>query len=350
MNKQSSHKPASFLTGTAIAFLACSYSAHAKDLTIAGPSAVFEEIMRREVIGPYEKATGAKVNYVAGNSTGNLAKVIGQKNNQTIDLMIIDDGPMRQAVELGLCKPLPDNQLVKDVYPSLNIFNGKAVTVTVGATGIMYNKKWFEDNKIAPPTSWTDLADPKFKGKVVIPPFSNGFGLQAFLMINRINGGTENNVEPGFEAFTKNYVPNVLNFAPAPADMDQLFQTGQAVISANGKSRAMALAKTGFPVDFVAPKEGAVSGGSSACILVGAPNPEGAEKALLKILEPTTQVALAKDFFAGPSSTQTKLSPEIGATVPYGQEQISALTQLDWDVINIKRNEWTQRFNRAVQR
>ncbi|SDD84388.1 hypothetical protein SAMN05216345_11813 [Cupriavidus sp. YR651] len=51
---------------------------------------------------------------------------------------------------------------------------------------------------LAPPTSWQDLADPKHTNKVVLQSIpSSTFGLHGFLMLNRIKGGNESNVEPG---------------------------------------------------------------------------------------------------------------------------------------------------------
>ena len=51
--------------------------------------------------------------------------------------------------------------------------------------------------------------------------------------------------------------PNVLVYEPSPGKMTELFQTGQANIAVWGTGRVKAFANTGFPVDFIYPKEGA---------------------------------------------------------------------------------------------
>jgi len=63
------------------------------------------------------------------------------------------------------------------------------VTIGVVATGLMYNKKYYADNKLAPPTSWNDLKDVKFRKKLVIPPMNNSYGLHTVVMMARLNGG-----------------------------------------------------------------------------------------------------------------------------------------------------------------
>ena len=91
---------------SAIATLALAPSAalaQQKTLYVAGYGGSFEKTMRNEVIPDFEKKHGVKVEYVAGNSTDTLAKLQAQKGNQQIDVAIVDDGPMYQAIQLGFC-------------------------------------------------------------------------------------------------------------------------------------------------------------------------------------------------------------------------------------------------------
>ena len=75
-------------------------------LTVAAYGGSYEDMMRKEIIPAFEKKTGAKVEYVAGNSTDNIARMQAQRANQEVDVLIVDDGPMYQAVALGLCTDL----------------------------------------------------------------------------------------------------------------------------------------------------------------------------------------------------------------------------------------------------
>src|SRR5437868_4256323 len=75
--------------------------AQTKTLYVAAYGGSFEQTMRKDIIPPFEKTYGVTVEYVAGNSTDTLAKLQAQKGNQQIDVAIVDDGPMYQAVTLG---------------------------------------------------------------------------------------------------------------------------------------------------------------------------------------------------------------------------------------------------------
>src|SRR5438105_6122268 len=118
-------------------------------------------MMSKGIMPAFEKKTGDKVEYVAGNSTDNIAKMQAQRANQEIDVAILDDGPMYQAVALGLCDNLKGIGF-GELYPVADMRTGKSVTIGVVATGLIYNKKYYADNKLAPPTSWNDLKDAKF--------------------------------------------------------------------------------------------------------------------------------------------------------------------------------------------
>jgi putative spermidine/putrescine transport system ATP-binding protein len=65
----------------------------------------------------------------------------------------------------------------------------------------MYNKTYFAEHHWPAPTSWNDLEDPKYKGKLVIPPLNNTYGLHALVEFAKLGGGGEKNIEPGFKAF-----------------------------------------------------------------------------------------------------------------------------------------------------
>src|SRR3984893_16043913 len=261
------------LVTAAIATLALAPSAvlaQQKTLYVAGYGGSFEKTIRDEVIPAFEKANGVKVEYVAGTSTDTLAKLQAQKGNQQIDVAIVDDGPMYQAVALGFCRDLAKAPIYDDIYDVAKFSSNKAVGLGMVGTGIMYSKKAFDDNKWPAPTSWEDLKDKKFAKKLVIPPLNNSYGLHALVMMARLRGGGERDIDPGFKAFRDEVGPNVLVYEPSPGKMTELFQSGQALIAVWGSGRAKALADTGFPAAFVYPKEGGIALGVAACPIAGA--------------------------------------------------------------------------------
>ncbi len=338
---------------TAASVLALSLTAGAalaqtKTFYVAGYGGSFEQTMRQEIIPAFEKKHNVKVEYIAGNSTDTLAKMQAQKGNQQIDVAIVDDGPMYQAIQLGFCRrieKLPE----ADLYPAARFKDDKAVAIGLVATGLMYNTKYFAEKGWAAPTSWNDLKDPKFKKLVVIPPINNTYGLYTLLMFAKMNGGGEKNIEPGFKVMKDQVNPNVLVYEPSPGKMTELFQSGQAVIGVWGTGRVQSFANTGFPVDFVYPKEGAVTLLASACPVEKAGSAEMASDFIKAMLEPNMQLILLKDYGYGPVNKNVNVPPELAKMAPIG-ERAAKLYNPDWDAINAQREEWTKRWNREVER
>ena len=100
-----------------------------KTLYVAAYGGSFEQTLRKEVFPPFEKKYGLKIEYVAGNSTDNLARLQAQKGNQQIDVAILDDGPMYQAVALGFCAPLAKSPVYDELYDLAKVPSGKALMI-----------------------------------------------------------------------------------------------------------------------------------------------------------------------------------------------------------------------------
>ena len=322
--------------------------AQQKTLTVAAYGGVWDSHLRKEVFPEFEKKHGVKVEYVAGNSTDTLAKLQAQKGNQVIDVAIMDDGVMYQAIQLGFCAKI-EGMDKAELYPAALFKDDKAVAVGQTGTGFMVNTKVFKDKGWATPTSWNDLKDPKFKKQLVIPPINNTYGLYTLMMYARMNGGGEKNIEPGFKVMKADINPNVLVYEPSPGKMTELFQSGQANIAVWGTGRVQSFANTGFPVDFIYPKEGAPILLASACPVAKASvNPLAHEMIKLLVSAPI-QTGMAKEMGNGPVNTKVDVNmPELHMA-PVG-ERAKLVIAPDWDAINAKREEWTKRWNREVER
>lgn len=318
-------------------------------LTVGGYGGSFETLMKEHIIPPFEQANGVTVQFVPGNSTENLARLLAQKGNQEMDVVILDDGPMYQSVALGFCDTLGELPNLPDIYEIARMGTDKAIGVGFVATGFAYSTEMFEQEGWEPPKSWMELADPKYDQLLSIPPISNTYGLHTLVMMARLNGGSEIEIDPGFETLVEEVAPKVLVFEPSSGKMSELFQNGEIALSIWGSGRVKALADTGFPVEFAYPEEGAVALMVAACPVVESDVPEAARAFIDYLLQPEIQVRLAETNGFGPTNRKTVLPEEL-QTLPYGPDKIENMVAVDWDVINPLREEWTQRWAREVER
>lgn len=334
-----------------LALAVTSFSALATEtIYVGGFGGSTEQLFKEKIIPPFEAKTGAKVVYIPGNSTDTLAKLQAQKGRQEISVALIDDGPMYQAVGQGLCSKVEDGGPLKELYPAARMVGGKSVGIGFIASGLAYNKEVFAKNGWKAPTSWQDLTDPKYKQKVVIPPITNGYGLLTLVMMSRLNGGGEDKMDPGFDVMSKKVAPNVLAWEPSPGKMAQMLQTGEAALVVWGNGRVQAVVDQGAPVEFVYPKEGAVVIMTAGCVVEGAPKPKLGQQFLQHIVSAESQAVLAASQGWGPVNRTAKLAPDVIQKVVYGPEKVDALISPNYEVINARRAEWTNRWNRTVER
>jgi putative spermidine/putrescine transport system substrate-binding protein len=317
-------------------------------LYVGGPGGNTQKLFQAKVIPAFEAKHKVKVTYIPGISSELVAKLQAQRGKQEMNVVIVDDGPMYQAIQYGYCAPLTDAPVYADIYDVAR-FGGKAIGVGIIATGIAYNKAAFEKKGWAAPTSWTDLTDPKFKQRFTTSSLSGTYGVHTLLMFARVNGGGEKNIEPGFDSIAKKLAPNVLSWSSSPAQLGEMFQTREVDVAVWGSSRVYAMKKTGFPIEFVYPKEGAAALIPAACPVVQNSAPELSQAFIQHLISPEVQQMLASDGW-GPTNSKATLEGEIAQNVPYGPEQIKKLVKVDWDVVNQKRAEWTNRWNRTIER
>ena len=310
-------KPILSLTLLSAAALLAGTAAHAQDKTlyIGMNGGDMERSYTKYVFPAFEKIHGVKVVVVPGTSSDILAKVQASKEKPPVHVMFLDDGVMMRAIKMGLCQKLSEAPSLKDLYPSARLPGDMAAGVNVGMQGIGYNKKMFDEKKWPAPTSWMDFADPKFKGKVVFQSMpASSFGLHGFLMFNRIQGGSEKNVDPGFSKWASTIGPNVLEYIPSSAKLSEMVQTGEAAIFPLTPTMVATQKARGVPMEYAQPKEGAVLLVVAECVTANNSNPA------------------AQD------------------TVYRFKGYMKTVNTLDWDAVNALRPEWNTRWNKTVER
>src|SRR5690625_120573 len=242
-------------TLAAFFFAAFTINVNAKEvLNLGSYGGSTETIFKERIIPKFEQENNVEIVYVAGNSTDTLAKMVAQQKNPEFDVVLMDDGPLAQAVQFGLCGKVDDAPILNDLYDLAKV-DETALALGVIGTGLFYNSEAFEKAGYDAPDSWEDLTDSKFKGKVVIPPISNSYGLHTLIKFAELRGGGEEDIDPGFEAMIDEVGPNVLAWEPSPGKMTELFQNGEAILGVWGSGRVHALKSTGFPVEFVRSEE-----------------------------------------------------------------------------------------------
>ncbi|MHA6619011.1 ABC transporter substrate-binding protein [Pseudonocardia sp. DLS-67] len=320
---------------------------NANALVVAGYGGSFETAFRESIIPGFEQTCGCTVTYIPGASTDSIAKLKAQQASPQIDVALLDDGPQAQARDAGLVGPLDTAVVPVDKVVEIGrLPDDVGVGFGLTATGIAYNPTWFAEHGVPAPTKWSDLADPRLQGALVLPSITNTYGLGLLVGAASQNGGSEQNIEPGFGA-VQQIARNAVTF-DTTADVSNYFLQGQAAASVWGVSRVSSLAEKDFPVQFVYPEGGAMALVTTANVVAGAPHADLAQKFVAHLLDPAVQAELAEATYDGSVVQGVTLEPDLESKV-VGLDEVGQLRKLDWPTINRDRAAWTERWNREVE-
>jgi putative spermidine/putrescine transport system substrate-binding protein len=326
-------------------------SAQTKTIYIGMNGGTFEKAYTQYVFPAFEKANNVKVVVVPGTSSDILAKAQANKDRPQMHVMFLDDGIMARAIGMGLCEKQRPSAALNEIYPAARFKGDMASGVSLGMTGLAYNAKMFKEKGWAPPTSWMDLADPKYKGKVVFQSASaSSFGLHGFLMFNRIQGGNEKNVEPGFKAWPTTIGPNVLEYIPSSAKLSEMVQTNEAAIFPLTPTAVAAMKTKGIPVEYANPKEGSVVLIVGQCVIANNSEPELAQKLTEFLLSPLAQANVLQYGSQIPTNPKAPVVGEGVAQVAAINGYMKTAITVDWDSINANRPAWNARWNKTIER
>lgn len=334
------------LGATIAASLTPGRASAATELIVTVPGGSLEEGWRKSVIAPFEAANpGIMVKIVQGLTFQNVALMRAQKDNVNVDVIMMDDVASSEAAAEGLTHPLTLETVpnLAGLFPEFRVA-GDLYTKIYWVPGVItYNTSTVKP----PPAAWADLWDPRFKGRLGIPNLDTSTGLLCFLMVNKIKGGTVENVEPAFEAF-KALKSSIVVFPTQHAQEAQLFSQGDISIAPWVSDRTASLAQAGQPVNWIIPREGSVMAEGTLAVAKGTKNLDAALKYVNFAISGEAQAATARYANLPPVSAKAALDDTTKAAIPNGPEVLKLVGRPDWKQVNQHRAAWIDRWNREI--
>jgi putative spermidine/putrescine transport system substrate-binding protein len=317
-------------------------------ISYAGPS---QEPHRFYLVEPFERGRpGTKVRLVPDESGEYVARVqaaLAAGRPSPVDLAPNGEPPHLRLIGMGLLertnKELVPN--LKNVHQAfIDKSEGYGVPATYSLIGIAYNSK--KVSKV--PTSWKDLWDPAYRGKVGLTSASSNLGLGFLVASAKISGGDEGNLDPAWTAI-KQLQPFVI--APNPTALAQLFEREEIVIGPLWSTDAAVLASKGLPIKFVKPQPGAIAIVSFLSIIKGSQHMQLAHELLNGVLSVEYQTkAAAKPYFFGPTNVKAVVPADAAEYIPTSLGEVRRLQTVNWPVIVPRRAAIVDRWNREFAR
>ena len=340
-------KPWATFAAAIVAGLAVAGSgAAAEELVVGSFGGSFADNVKTCHVAAFEKATGATVSLKLGNSSQFAAQLRATAGKPDMDVVYIDNSLAVQAYNEGLAEKIDRSKLASapDILPSAWGKDDSYVVAMVSATTLVYNPKLVK----TPPTSWLDIANPEYAGKYAIGDISGTSGLQFLLALNKVEGGTLDDITPGLTAIK----PLAAGATALYTQADQLlslFEREEIAIAPWYPDRAGVAIDKGLSLAVAYPKEGAVGILPAALIPKGSPKTELALKWLDQILSVQGQSCFSEHAYIGAVNTKVTLSDKVKALVPNG-DSLQKTWFIDPEVIAKNSAEWTKRWRRETAR
>ncbi len=319
--------------------------AQSRLLVFATFTGSWEEAHKDVLVPAFRKATNADMVLDPMLSVDQIAKVKASLTNPPIDVMLHDPGPALVAIEQGLVEPYPvgESKYYAELIDEARMPSGPAPFFQV--VGLTYNP----DKIKIPPTSWADLWRPEYKSRVGITNLNSTLGTGFLVEIARMHGGSETNVDAGFQAI-KDLKPNIAAVAANPGQLASLYQQGQVDIGPGNFNAIQILKARGVPVEFASPREGAIAFKTTIHIVKNSPNKELAFRLIEIAIAPEVQEKLMNSpYLIVPTNGKVKMAGEIAKVLASSVDDLKKkFVFQDWRTINLQRSGWIERFNREI--
>ncbi|WP_330348279.1 thiamine ABC transporter substrate-binding protein [Streptomyces sp. NBC_00582] len=160
----------------------------------------------KSVLADFEKQSGYKVKVLTDGDAGQAVnKAVLTKNNPQGDVFFgVDNTLLSRALDNGLFQPYRAKGLdqVGTAY-QLDAGKHRVTPIDYGDICVNYDKKYFADHKLAPPTSYDDLIKPAYKNLLVTENASTSSPGLGFLLGTAAKYGDD-----GWEGYWKKLKAN----------------------------------------------------------------------------------------------------------------------------------------------
>jgi putative spermidine/putrescine transport system substrate-binding protein len=308
------------------------------------------DIVRKQIIPPFEARNKCKVYTTQGVTLEQIALMRTTRGNPKYSVMFVDDIGVELAKREGLIEKLPRESIpnMERVLGRFVYFDGYGAAFAMSAAGMCYNTATGK-----PLGSYAELWDPKLRGRFLMETPKSTQSLYLLIAAVAVETGkpyaeTQYMIEqawPKMEALR----PNVLSIFESQTTVMQVAE-GQADIAGMFYSKSVyPYTVAGAPVDMCYPREGAFAGINCVTLVKNAPERELGLAFINHMLDPAMQKLLAEATLTAPTISGLEFKPEIARYLSYPETKMEemAIFSPDWVFINPLRSKIIERYNQV---
>lgn len=306
-----------------------------------------EDIVKADIIAPFEKETASKVTLDLGNSSDRFTKL---KNNSktNIDIIELAQANSTEGNSEGMFETITEKEVpnladltdgAKEVFE-----NGGGVPIAVNSIGIVYDKE-----KVGKEiTSWDDLWDAGLAGKISVPDITTTAG-PLMLYVASEKAKTDITSDNGKAAFAEmeKLKPNVVKTYTKSSDLANMFQAGEIEAAVVADFAVDIIKGSNESVSYVVPESGTFANYNTVNIPKEAANKELAFDFVNFRISEENQKTKALSLNEGPINKKVTLTDEEQGNKTYG-DIANRAKMVDFKFVNENLADWLDQWNRLM--
>jgi len=320
-----------------------------ENFTLASTGATWGEALKASFVEApkFEEKAGVKVMQEFAIDSVFTAKAMASCGNPPFSSVAVLQAEAN-FLALGGCLQDYDLDIVtnyKDIIdsakepPRAQLKNWFAPFVLI-VMGLVYNTK--EAQK---PTSYQDLLNPKYKGRVGIPTYG-WVGNSWLQVLNKTLGGNEDNVDPGIAFLAQLVKKNEAVIIENTDAAMKAFSREEIVIMPFWNGRTFVLQSQGLPVD-IEYIPGTMLVGNGFPILRGGKFIKQINEFVNVTMNGEYQLGMTKRFFYPPSNGKAKLPADM-AKYAFPGDKENNVVPIDYEKMNAHKSQYLDRWNKEV--
>lgn len=324
-------------------------------LRVATFPGTWSEAIRGEVGAALEEA-GITLEFIGGNSSEFLARLVAARGQEApFDVVEVGDDTYPEYRAGDFLSELDHANIPNLARLAPSLYDDYIVSNWLSEPSIVYNVDKFSEANIPAPERYSDLANPKLAGRVLLPDITSYNAYYVVTALAHENGGSEENPQPGFDMLSQIEAHSAVSKSGSVA---QLFQTGDVWAAIWGAHIGQRIAQAGINISVVHPpiKDGnvAIARGFLG-VVKGSPHKEAAEFYINAVLTKEVQVKFSTQYGMVPVNAEARVSAREEAGLdaagnPYLMLEDDDVAQAWWpDYDKIDKRAWARQFQSAIQ-
>jgi putative spermidine/putrescine transport system substrate-binding protein len=231
----------------------------------------------------------------------------------------------------------------KDIYPAFKRSNQNGIGIGADQYGLLYNTQM-----ISPaPTSWADLWNPAYAGKVTFFDYA----WYAVYAAAKLNGGSLRHMNPGWQLWSQKAHQMVRTIVTSNPQYLQVLTNGTAGLTDYFNGTGLQWKRQGAPIQYVPPKEGAINVPVYLQSVKGntPAQTEACHDIIDKMLTPKWCGGWMNTSIEVPANSKVKLPDEFKSLPAFQPGTIDKLLKLDWQVVAKANTTWRGLWDQNVK-